>query len=256
MKHQEHIFELLPAGWENPFEKLRKKWGTIPSGNDLRQDSTYLLTLSDAEVLAQWERALAHDTQGTGFGLRGWYHELYRAFMSGKKVLDIGCGMGISSIPFAEMGASLTFVDIVEDNVRLVERLCVIKGIKAKFLYMRDLQDLDVLDVDYDVVTALGSLINAPLAFIKVEVSSLKRHLRPGGRWLHFGYPKSRWEREGLVEFSKWGEMTDGPGTPWMEYHDRAKMHWLFRDSQIRILFECEWHNCDFNWFDIEMVKP
>jgi cyclopropane fatty-acyl-phospholipid synthase-like methyltransferase len=207
-------------------------------------------------VLAHWERARKHDTQGTGFGIRGWYHELYRLFMSGKRVLDIGCGMGISSISFAEMGAGLTFVDIVEDNVRLVERLCAIKGIKAQFLYMKELSDLDLLDRDYDAVTAIGSLINAPLALMRLEVSSLKRHLRPGGRWLHFALPKSRWEREGSVDFGRWGEMTDGPGTPWMEYHDRTKVNWLFGDSQIRILFECEWHNSDFQWFDIEVVKP
>jgi 2-polyprenyl-3-methyl-5-hydroxy-6-metoxy-1,4-benzoquinol methylase len=241
-----------PSIW---FGKLRKKWGTIPSGNDLRQDSAHLLTLSDAELLQQWERARAHDTQGAGFGIRGWYHELYRSFMPGRKVLDIGCGMGISTIAFAEMGAALTFVDIISNNVRLVERLCAIKGIQAQFLYMSGLRAIDALDSDYDVVTALGSLINAPLDFTKLEVRSIKKHLRPGGRWLHFAYPKSRWIREGSVDFTKWGEMTDGPGTPWMEYHDRDKIKWLFEDSQIQILFECEFHNSDFNWFDIEVLS-
>ncbi|SDR05234.1 Methyltransferase domain-containing protein [Rhizobiales bacterium GAS113] len=246
----------IPPGWEHPFEMLRKKWKTIPSGNDLRAESASRLQLTDTEVLEKWRRAHAHDTVDEGFGIRGWYHEIYRTFMRGKKVLDIGCGMALSTIPFAEMGADLTFVDIVADNVRLVERLCKLKGIKANFLHMEDLESLASLPRDYDVVTAVGSLINAPLAVTKREIDVIKLHLRPGGRWLHFAYPRSRWEREGSVEFSKWGEMTDGPGTPWMEFHDREKMEWLFSPSKIRILFECEWHNNDFNWFDIELSPP
>jgi SAM-dependent methyltransferase len=103
---------------------------------------------------------------------------------AGKKVLDIGCGMGISTIAFAEMGADLTFVDIIEDNVRLVQRLCALKGINAKFLYMENIESLAALDHNYDVVTAIGSLINAPLAVTKVEVDAIKMHLKPGGRWL------------------------------------------------------------------------
>jgi cyclopropane fatty-acyl-phospholipid synthase-like methyltransferase len=179
---------------------------------------------------------------------------LYGPYLAGKKLLDIGCGMGISTICFAEMGARTTFVDIVEDNVALVKRLCHIKGIEANFLCLEHLEDLSNLERDFDVVTALGSLINAPAAVIKAEITLIKQHLRVGGRWLHFAYPKSRWQREGATAFSHWGELTDGLGTPWMEFHDRAKIEWLFKPSKIRVLFECEWHNSDFNWFDIELV--
>ena len=245
----------IPIGWEQPLDLLRRKWVTVPSGNDIRQSSSHLLTLSDAEIINHWERAHRHDTEGDGFGIRGWYHRLYSPSLAGKKLLDVGCGMGISSICFAEMGARTTFVDIVEDNVALVKRLCRIKGIDANFLYLERFEDLAHLDHDFDVVTALGSLINAPAAIIKTEINLIKQHLRVGGRWLHFAYPKSRWEREGSIAFSRWGELTDGPGTPWMEFHDRAKIDWFFNPSKIRILFECEWHNSDFNWFEIELIE-
>ena len=244
-----------PPGWERPLDVLRRKWGTIPSGNDSRQRSAQLATLSDDALLAHWERARANDCDGPGFGIRGWYHEAYRSYMPGKKVLDIGCGMGISTIAFAEMGARLTFVDIVEDNVRLCERICALKGIEASFLYLRDMEDLSTLAGDYDTVTAIGSLINTPASVTKLEVGLLVEHLKPGGRWLHFGYPKTRWVREGALPFSKWGEMTDGPGTPWMEFHDRERIEWFFEPHETRIVFECEWHNADFNWFDIELVR-
>lgn len=141
MTHDADSFaEILPPGWEDPFDRLRQKWKMIPSGNDLRRRSEYLLDLNDADLLDQWERARAQDTQGEGFGVRGWYHELYRGFMRDKKVLDIGCGFGISTISFAEMGAYLTFVDIVESNVRVVERVCALKGLKATFVHLRNLE--------------------------------------------------------------------------------------------------------------------
>jgi hypothetical protein len=61
-----------------------------------------------------------------------------------------------------------TFVDIVEDKV--MKCLCHIKGIDANFLYVERFEDLAHLEHDFDVVTALGSLINAPAALIKAEI--------------------------------------------------------------------------------------
>jgi len=243
----------VPPGWEDPLAVLRTKWGEIPAG-DRRQSSGQLLRLSDRDLLTEWERARDVDTQDLGFDVHGWYHELYRPVMPGKRVLDVGCGMALSTLTFAEMGARLTFIDIIPENIELVRRLCKIKQIDADFLTIDSLKDFDQLP-EFDVVAAIGSLINAPLAITRLEVDRLKMHLRPGGRWLHLAYPKSRWEQEGRIEFAKWGEHTDGPGTPWMEYHDRSKMTWLFEPSVIRILFECEWHDRAFNWFDIELVN-
>jgi hypothetical protein len=49
--------------------------------------------------------------------------------------------------------------------------------------------------------------------------------------------------------------MTDGLGTPWMVYHNKPEIEALFGSSKIRFLFECEWHNNDFNWFDLELLE-
>ena len=246
--------QVVPAGWDDPLALLRRKWGEIPSGNDLRQSSTDLLQQDDASILSHFERSRRNDTEAVGWGIRGWYHDMYRPLVLGRSVLDVGCGMGISTITFAEMGAKVTFTDIVPQNVELVRRICRIKGIAAEFLWIERLEDFDRLPDDFEVVTAIGSLINAPLAVVRGEIGCIKQHLRPGGRWLHFAYPKARWVREGSLPYAQWGEHTDGPGTPWMEYHDRAKIEWLFAPSEIRILFDCEWHNNDFNWFDLEIV--
>src|SRR5438094_4553102 len=106
------------------FERLRSKWSTVPAGGPQRVSSSELLKLDDNELVGVWKAARNADVQGPGFQFRGWFHELYKEFIKEKKILDIGCGFGISSISFAQMGASVTFVDIVEENLKLVERIC------------------------------------------------------------------------------------------------------------------------------------
>lgn len=206
--------------WIAPYDTLRKKWRTVPYEAESRISAADLLSLSDQELLAAWDRAYHGTSTGSYFGVRGWYHEIYRSWMTGKKVLDLGCGLAASSIHFAEHGARVIFADIVEENVRVVERLCRLKGITGEFLYVRDERSFAELPYDLDAVMAIGSLINAPKEVTRTEIQALLPHLKPGGRWLHLAYPKVRWEREGSPPFPQWGEMTDGPGTPWVEYHD------------------------------------
>jgi 2-polyprenyl-3-methyl-5-hydroxy-6-metoxy-1,4-benzoquinol methylase len=38
----------------------------------------------------------------------------------GKKILDVGCGLGPDSVFYAEHGAAVTFLDIVPTNVEFV----------------------------------------------------------------------------------------------------------------------------------------
>ena len=42
---------------------------------------------------------------------------------------------------------------------------------------------------------------------------------------------------------------------PWAEYHDRAKMEWLFAPlHKFASCLTASKHNNDFNWFDLELV--
>jgi cyclopropane fatty-acyl-phospholipid synthase-like methyltransferase len=140
-------------------------------------------------------------------------------------VLDVGSGFAIDSITAAQNGAKVTFVDLAESNLRVIQRLCSILGLEGmNFLLLKDIESLRTLDRDYDVIMAMGSLHHAPFEVIKPEAIELVKHLKPGGRWLQLAYPKNRWEREGRMPFSKWGERTDGQGTPWAEWYGLRKL--------------------------------
>jgi FkbM family methyltransferase len=237
--------------WLSPYEVLRNKWGTVPLDAETRIESSDLLTMPDRDLLALWHRAYNGTSTGLFYGIRGWYHDLYRDKLRGHKILDVGCGLAVSSLHFAEHGARVTFADIVEDNLRVVERICALKGIAGEFFYIQDDRSFERLAYGFDAVLAIGSLLNAPEKVTRAEIQMLLPHLNAGGRWLHLAYPKSRWIRDGMPLFSQWGELTDGPGTPWMEYHDWEKMLYFFAPAKIALVFSCEWHNNDFNWFDL-----
>jgi 2-polyprenyl-3-methyl-5-hydroxy-6-metoxy-1,4-benzoquinol methylase len=160
------------GAWELPYETLRKRWGEVPSGDNVFEKTTNLMQLSDDGLLAFWEKARKEITTGPEFAHRGWYHTLYADFMRGKKVMDVGSGFGVDPITFAQHGASVTFVDLVETNLKVLERLCKIMGLtNVRFVLFEDLGSLNPLDTDYDVIMAMGSLHHAPVDILKPEYS-------------------------------------------------------------------------------------
>jgi 2-polyprenyl-3-methyl-5-hydroxy-6-metoxy-1,4-benzoquinol methylase len=240
------------AAWKMPFDTLRKKWVEVPTGTFASARTTQLIALPDDELLAEWEKARAGNTTDRAFAHRGWYHALYADGMRGKKVVDIGSGFGLDSITFAQHGAKLTFVDLVESNLKVLERLCRIMGLSdAKFVLLQDLDSLRPLDTDYDVIMAMGSLHHAPSDILKPEYQELLRHLKVGGRWLQLAYPRSRWIREGREPFSRWGVITDGPGTPWSEWMEPEKLMGLLAPAKFDLVLHQEFHHGYFNWFDL-----
>ena len=240
------------AAWKNPYDTLREKWVSVPSGENVFEKTTNLIKLSDDALLAQWQKARHDITTGAEFAHRGWYHTLYADFMRGKKVMDVGSGFGVDPITFAQHGAKVTFVDLVETNLQVLERLCGIMGLKdVQFAHLQDLGSLSPLGTDYDVIMAMGSLHNAPDTVMKPEYQELLRHLRVGGRWLQLAYPKSRWKRDGRPPFTQWGLMTDGPGTPWCQPYDLEKLLSMFEPAKFGVVLYQEFHKSDFNWFDL-----
>jgi hypothetical protein len=167
--------------------------------------------------------------------------------------MDFGCGFGMDGVTFAQAGADLVFVDIVESNLAVVERLCkIFRLANAEFVLLREIDSLATLRGDYDVIWCQGSLINAPFEIIRQEVQQLLTHLPIGGRWIELAYPKGRWEREGSLPFERWGENTDGPGTPWIEWYDLPKLRKALAPAEFDVILCFEFHNGDFNWFDLE----
>ena len=128
--------------WEKPFDTLRQKWHEIPT-TDSRMSTRQLLEMTDDELIKLWTRIREEATTGDKFNVRGWYHALYKDILKGKKVMDVGSGFGIDGITFAECGALMTFVDIVESNLEVLKRLCMLLGLsEVQFHYMENIHSL------------------------------------------------------------------------------------------------------------------
>jgi 2-polyprenyl-3-methyl-5-hydroxy-6-metoxy-1,4-benzoquinol methylase len=238
-----------PVDWQKPYETLRAKWVEVPVTNEEILSTEKLLALPDNELLAKWEKSRKEITTGSEWDHRGWYHTLYAESMRGKKVMDVGSGFAVDSITFAQHGARLTFVDLVETNLKVLQRLCGILGLEARFHHFQDLSSLNTLDSDYDVIMAMGSLHNAPVEVMKPEYQELLKHLRIGGRWLQLAYPKSLWIKAGRPTFDKWGQMLER--SPWEEWYDVPKLLSMFEPAKFDVVLYHEFHNGDFNWFDL-----
>jgi SAM-dependent methyltransferase len=233
------------------FDLQRTKWGEVPYTQLARIKSADLLALSDEKILEAWTTAHREASTGKAFSASGWYQQLYKDVFRGKKILDVGCGLGRDTIFFAEHGARVTFLDIVESNVRFVQRVCKVKGLTdATFCHMEDLQSLSALPNDYDVIYCGGSFHHAPMEVARMEASALLPHLPVGGRWVQLAYPQTRWAREGRLPFNQWGATTDG-GAPWAEWHDLTKLTQILSPAVFEVIMNFEFHNADFNWFDL-----
>ncbi len=243
--------DILKTRWDHPFEVLRRKWHEVPTA-DARITTRSLLDMTDSDLLDWWLRMRTEATTGDKFEIRGWYHTLYRDMLKGKRVIDVGSGLGIDGITFAQHGASMTFVDIAESNLVVLKRLCHLLNLTdVDFCYLENLKSLAYLPTNYDVIWCQGSLINAPFDVTRIEVHELLKHLVVGGRWIELAYTKVRWEREGKLPFEKWGERTDGEGTPWVEWYDLTKLESLLEPAKFDVVLYLEFHNSDFNWFDL-----
>lgn len=239
---------------EDPFPILRAKWGAVPAGQK-RFSTADLMGLPDDELIATWTQNREVATTGKAFNVRGWYHTIYKDVFRGKSVLDVGSGLAIDGITFAQHGAQMTFLDIVESNLELLKRLCrILKVENVAFHYLENFDSIASLPEKFDVIWCQGSLINMPFEVTRKEAQLLLERLPVGGRWVELAYPEERWKREGELPFERWGDKTDG-GAPWMEWYDLPKLRKLLSPAEFDVVLAFNFHNNDFNWFDLKRIS-
>jgi tocopherol O-methyltransferase len=104
---------------------------------------------------------------------------------AGSEVLDVGCGVGGSSIWLAmNLGAVTTGITISEVQVNEAVRLAKEAGVTSEFLLM-DAMDMK-FERKFDVIWIVDALVHLPdqLGFLKTSFERLK----PGGRLILFDW--------------------------------------------------------------------
>ncbi len=98
--------------------------------------------------------------------------------LNGKRILDLGCGAGESSVYFALKGAECVAADLSSGMVRIALRLAERYGVKVHG-HVMNAMNIDFPDCSFDIVYAANLLHHvSPVATLR----EMLRVLKPGGK--------------------------------------------------------------------------
>jgi 2-polyprenyl-3-methyl-5-hydroxy-6-metoxy-1,4-benzoquinol methylase len=83
----------------------------------------------------------------------------------GKRVLEVGCGIGTDSINFARAGAELTAVDLSGESLRIARERAVMMGVEDRIEFVQaNAEDLAsaVSGAQYDLIYSFGVIHHTP----------------------------------------------------------------------------------------------
>ena len=98
--------------------------------------------------------------------------------LSGKKVLEIGCGLGAHTEALCRLGAQVTSIDLAPMSIKITQRRLALKGLIAEVMEA-DAENLPFADGDFDYIWSWGVIHHSPNT-IKCA-REIARILKPGG---------------------------------------------------------------------------
>lgn len=99
--------------------------------------------------------------------------------VQGKKVLEVGCGLGTDGRQFAENGADYFAVDLAPRHIELAKKAFELFGLKGNFR-VADAENLPFDDNSFDLVYSHGVLHHTPDT--QKAIDDIYRVLKPGGK--------------------------------------------------------------------------
>ena len=95
--------------------------------------------------------------------------------LTGKSVIDVGCGAGLMCEPLSRMGGVVTGIDAAPENVDVAAAHAAGQGLNITYWC----GDVAEIDEQFDVVTSMEVIehVSDPAAFLR----ALARCLKPGG---------------------------------------------------------------------------
>ncbi|HHM24034.1 MAG TPA: class I SAM-dependent methyltransferase, partial [Bacteroidetes bacterium] len=108
----------------------------------------------------------------------------------GKKLLEVGCGIGIDLLEFARGGARVVGIDLAETSIDLARKNFELAGQIGEF-HVMDGENMSFEDNSFDVVYAHGVIQYT--ANPEKMIAEIHRVLKPGGEAIMMVYNRISW---------------------------------------------------------------
>lgn len=159
----------------------------------------------------------------------------------GKKVLEIGCGIGTDTINFARAGALVTAVDVSEHSVDIARRRAEVFGLSDSIrFYCGDAEHLgEFLPREtFDLVYSFGVIHHTPHP--EKVIRDLRAYLKPGGELKVMVYHRHSWKVFWIVMKYGRGQFwkTDELVARYSEAETGCPVTYSFSKREIRELLE------------------
>ena len=116
----------------------------------------------------------------------------------GKKVLEIGCGIGTDSINFARHGAAVTVIDVSTESLALCKTRFDQFGLTARFYQGNAEQLAQIVPIEqYDLIYSFGVIHHTPSPYRVIE--HIKRFMGPHSELRMMMYSKWCWKTAWIV---------------------------------------------------------
>lgn len=113
----------------------------------------------------------------------------------GKRVLEVGCGIGTDSINFARAGAELTAVDLSTESLRIAEQRAEVMGVAERILFLEaDAEKLASMlrGEQFDLVYSFGVVHHTPHP--ERALAQMRQLAAPGATLKLMVYHRRSWK--------------------------------------------------------------
>ncbi len=112
----------------------------------------------------------------------------------GKRVLEIGCGLGTDAVNFAKAGADYTGLDLSQESLDLAKKRFEVYGLNGRFLLANAEEFADELQGEiFDLVYSFGVIHHTPEP--RRAVADVRRVMGPDSEFRLMMYAKNSWKQ-------------------------------------------------------------
>ena len=137
--------------------------------------------------------------------------------IKGKKILDVGCGIGRDAKYFSEQGYSITGIDLTPEFIDIAK-----KNVPSGHFYIADMRKMIFMDDYFDGIWSMASILHIPK---KEANKTLEEHSR---------ILKSK----GIMFLSTMEGKGESPLPASLKYGGHSKFFYCYQEDELKELLE------------------